>query len=143
MLYSNNILKRYLSLPIDVEKIADELTLKSCEVEEIHQRNIPDDVVIGKVTEVKQHPNAEKLSVCQVDCGEKGKYQICCGGENVTTDTYVPVALPGCFLPALNVKIESRELRGKASDGMICSKEELGIPEDMEKHWIWILQAES
>ena len=77
MLYSNNLLKRYLSLDVDVEKIADELTLKSCEVEEIHQRKIPKEVVIGKVTEVKKHPNADTLFVCQVDCGDKGKYQIC------------------------------------------------------------------
>jgi phenylalanyl-tRNA synthetase beta chain len=52
---------------------------------------------------------------------------------------YVPVALPDCFLPAVNMKIEPRKMRGIMSNGMICSKEELGINEDVEKHNIWSL----
>lgn len=116
------------------------MTLTTCEVEQIHERELPDLVVIGKVLEVKSHPNADKLVVCQVDCGSHGTYQVCTGGENVYAGGYVPYALPGCYLPAINLKIEPREMRGEASDGMICSKEELGIPEDIEQHRIWMLQ---
>ena len=51
-------------------------------------------------------------------------------------DTYVPVAIPGCYLPAIDLKIEPRKLRGEDSNGMICSKGELGINEDEDKHRI-------
>jgi len=52
----------------------------------------------------------------------------------------VPVALPGCYLPVLDLKIEPRVMRGLESNGMICSKSEIGIAEDQEHHWIWTLQ---
>lgn len=71
MRYSDNLLKRYISLDVDPQLIASQLTLKTCEVEEMHIRNIPDEVVIGKVTSVNPHPNADKLLICQLDCGTK------------------------------------------------------------------------
>ena len=77
MLYTKSLINYYLDLDVDAEELADQLTLKSCEVEEIHQRQIPDGVVIGKVLKVSQHPNADKLVVVQIDCGSKGHYQIC------------------------------------------------------------------
>ena len=83
MLYSNNLLKRYLSLNIDPETIGNELTLKTCEVEEIHSRELPDLVVIAKVTEIKKHTNADKLVICQLDCGDRGTYQICTAATNM------------------------------------------------------------
>jgi phenylalanyl-tRNA synthetase beta chain len=58
----------------------------------------------------------------------------------VTEGSYVPVAVPGCYLPVIDLKIEPRKLRGEDSNGMICSKGELGIKEDEEQHWIWTLQ---
>ena len=66
-------------------------------------------------------------------------YQICCGGLNVAAGLYVPVALPGTVFEQLGITIEPRKMRGLESNGMICSKEELGILEDMEKHSIWSL----
>ncbi len=136
MLYSSSLLSKYLTTDIDPEEISDLLTLRTCEVEEIHKRELPDDVVIWYVTETRNHPDADKLTVCQVDCGEKGSYQICCGAGNVRKGLFVVVALPGCHLPAINLTIAPRELRGEASNGMICSKEELGIAEDLEEKWI-------
>lgn len=58
-----------MSLPVDAEVFANDLTLKTCEVEEVISRTIPEKVVIGKTTAVGKHPEADKLSVCQVDCG--------------------------------------------------------------------------
>ncbi len=74
-----------------------------------------------------------------VDCGKKGSYQICCGGSNVAAGLYVPVALPGTVFEKAGMTIEPRKMRGIESNGMICSKEELWINEDIEKHSIWSL----
>ena len=140
MLYTKSLLNTYLDTTIDPHKLWDMLTLKVCEVEEVTQRHIPDDMVIWLITETRSHPDADKLTVCQVDCGARGSYQICCGATNVRAGIFVVVALPGCHLPAIGLTIEPRELRWEDSNGMICSKEELGIAEDLEEKWIWALQ---
>lgn len=142
MRYSLNLLKKYITVQDTVENIAQQLTLKTCEIEEIVKRELPAEVVIGKVLETKQHPDADKLTICQVDCGAKGKWQICTGGENIKAGVYVPTAIPGCYLPAIDLKIEPRKLRGEDSNGMICSKGELGIVEDEDKHRIWIMNED-
>jgi len=77
MRYSLSLLKKYIGVQDTAENIARQLTLKTCEIEEIIERNLPKEIVIGKVLEVKQHANADKLKVCQIDCGAKGKFQIC------------------------------------------------------------------
>ncbi|HBB04417.1 TPA: hypothetical protein DCZ39_06060 [Patescibacteria group bacterium] len=57
-----------------------------------------------------------------------------CGGANVAAGLYVPAALPGTHFPKLGITIEPRKMRGLESNGMICSKEEIGINEDLDKH---------
>lgn len=143
MYYSLNLLKQFIAIDDTPQQIAAYLTQKSCEIEHVQARTIPADVVIGKVTAMSQHPNADKLKVCQVNCGSKGSYQICTAAENVLTDSYVPVALPGCYLPGIDLKIEARKMRGEDSNGMICSKNELGILEDTEEKRIWNLQTKT
>lgn len=140
MKYTKQLLSRYISGSYDLEKLARQLTLKSCEVEEVYERKLPDLVVIGKVLTCEKHPDADKLTICQVDCGRLGTFQICTGATNIREQIYVPAALPGCFLPAIHLQIDPRTMRGVESNGMICSKEELGIAEDMGLHGIWILQ---
>ncbi len=142
MRYSLSLLKKYIGVQDTAENIARQLTLKTCEIEEIIERNLPKEIVIGKVLEVKQHDNADKLKVCQIDCGKAGKFQICTGGENIITNVYVAVAIPGCYLPAIDLKIEPRKMRGEDSNGMICSKGEIGIIEDEDKHRIWIMNED-
>jgi len=139
MKYSSALLKKFISINDTPENIADNLILKTCEIEEIIERKIPEEVVIGYVTEVKKHPNADKLTVCQVDCGDKWSFQILCGAKNVTEGMYVPAALSGAYLSQIDIKIEPRKMKWLDSDGMICAKEELGILEDLEEPWIWIL----
>ena len=94
MLYTKTLLSRYISISSDPVEFSQLLTDRVCEVEELHIRTIPDDVVIGYVTEVKKHPDADKLVICQLDCGNKGNYQICTGAVNIQQGQYVPVALP-------------------------------------------------
>lgn len=140
MRYHSSLIKQYISINDTVENIANKLIVKTCEVEEIIQRMLPWDVVIGKVTSLKKHPQADKLMVCSVFCGDKGTFQICTWGENVTEGSYVPVAIPWCYLPVIDLKIETRQMRGEDSNWMICSKWELWINEDEEHHWIWTMQ---
>ncbi|HMT26804.1 MAG TPA: phenylalanine--tRNA ligase subunit beta [Candidatus Absconditabacterales bacterium] len=140
MLFSQSLLKRYIALNQSAEIIGREMTHKTCEIEGITQRKIPELVVIGKATKVEKHPEADKLFVCQIDCGSRGIFQILTGGENIVEGAFVPAALPGCYLPVIDLSIAERKMRGLDSNGMICSKGELGINEDEDQHWIWVLQ---
>lgn len=143
MKYHLNWIKQYISLKDNLENLIKNMTMKIFEVEdEIVNNILPDLLVIGYVTAVTQHPNADKLKVCQIDCGTHGNFQICTWGENIVVDKYVPVALPGCYLPAIDLKIEPKPMRGEESNGMICSKGELGINEDEDQHWIWLLDED-
>jgi len=140
MKYSSTLLKKFISIDDDVSNIAQNLILKTWEIEEIIERKISDDVVIGYVAEVKKHPDADRLVVCQLDCGDRWQYQIVTGGVNIVVDKFVAVAVPGCYLSAIDLKIEWRKMRWLESNWMVCSKEELGILEDMDQHWIWLLE---
>lgn len=89
-----------------------------------------------------KHPNADTLTICQLDCGSHGQYQICTAADNIRADIFVPVALPGCYLPAIDLTIGARQMRGKDSNGMICAKVEIGINEDADQHGIWIMDED-
>ncbi|MGY4689186.1 YtpR family tRNA-binding protein [Salibacterium sp. K-3] len=93
--------------------------------------------IVGYVTERKKHPDADKLSVCQVDTGRE-TLQIVCGAPNVKKDQKVVVALPGAFMPS-GMKIKKSKLRGVSSNGMICSAKELMLPEASEEKGILVL----
>jgi phenylalanyl-tRNA synthetase beta chain len=84
-------------------------------------------VVVGKITRIEKHPDADKLIVCMVDVGDKN-IQIVTGAPNVSVDDLVPVALEGSSLPN-GMKIKKGKLRGVESLGMLCSGEELKITE--------------
>jgi len=116
---------------IDISKITTEdicKTLNSIglEVDNVKKIKIADNVVVGRVLKKEKHPNADKLSVCQVDVGEQ-VVQIVCGAKNVAQNQFVPVAVVGCNLSEEFV-IKKAKLRGLESNGMICSSNELGLP---------------
>lgn len=103
------------------------MTRSGIEIDFIHERNLgATKVVVGYVQEVQQHPDADKLNVCQVDIGQEEHVQIVCGAPNVAEGQYVAVAQVGARLPG-GVKIKKAKLRGQESQGMICSLQELGI----------------
>lgn len=85
-------------------------------------------VVVGRVTAIAPHPDADKIRVCQVDTGQ-GPEQIICGAWNFDEGAYVAVAKPGAVLPG-DFKIGQRTIRGVESNGMICSESELGLGDD-------------
>ncbi|MTT32530.1 DUF4479 domain-containing protein [Terrilactibacillus sp. BCM23-1] len=93
--------------------------------------------VVGKVISKEKHPNADKLSVCQVDIGSE-TLQIVCGAPNVEEDQHVVVARVGAVMPS-GMIIKDAQLRGVASSGMICSARELDLPHAPQKKGILVL----
>lgn len=142
MLYSGNLLKKYINVEDDIELLSKHLTLKTCEIEEFHIRKVPEDVVIGKTTKVEKHPEADTLFVCEVNCWKHWVFQIITWWDNIVENKFVATALPGCYLPAIDMKIDSRKMRWVESNWMICSKWELWINEDDDKHWIWLMEED-
>ncbi|MGA1410963.1 MAG: phenylalanine--tRNA ligase subunit beta [Prochlorotrichaceae cyanobacterium] len=115
------------------EELAELLTMAGFEVEDIDDRRTwADGVVVGRVLTREQHPNADRLSVCQVDVGEEQPLTIVCGAKNVRADIFVAVATLGTYLPKIDLKLKPTKLRGVKSQGMICSLSELGLEKDSE-----------
>lgn len=130
MLVSLNWLKQYVNIgSLTPEQLAEKITKSGIEVDAIHYitKEKSENVVVGYVKESIQHPNADKLNLCQVDVGDE-QLQIVCGAANVGAGQKVAVAKPGAVLPG-NFKIKKVKLRGEESNGMICSLKELGIEE--------------
>lgn len=129
-------LSRHVDLSdIEPRQILADLTMSTAEIEGIHAIGEGlDGIVVGHVVSRDRHPDADKLSVCQVDVGHGRVLQIVCGAPNVAAGQKVPVILPGDTLPAVGAKgalaIKQARIRGVESNGMICSEAELGISED-------------
>jgi phenylalanyl-tRNA synthetase beta chain len=142
MRISLNWLNELVSIHLSPEALADALTMAGFEVEDIEDRRTwADGVVVGKVLQRNQHPDADKLSVCQVDIGAAEPSSIVCGAANVREGVYVAVAKVNTHLPVVDLTIKPRKLRGVPSEGMICSLSELGLEKDSEG--IHIFSAES
>ncbi|MDJ0509639.1 MAG: phenylalanine--tRNA ligase subunit beta [Crocosphaera sp.] len=142
MKISVNWLRELVDVTLAPEALADLLTIAGLEVDEIEdRRQWADGVVIGKIVDRQPHPNADKLSVCQVDIGAESPSTIVCGAPNAKADIYVPVATLGTYLPKIDLKIKSAKLRGVKSEGMICSLAEVGLAK--ESAGIHIFQEEN
>jgi phenylalanyl-tRNA synthetase beta chain len=128
MFVSYKWLQDYVDLTgITADELAEKITKSGIEVEGVEVLNEGiSGVVVGHVVERVQHPNADKLSKCQVDIGEGEPVQIICGAPNVAQGQKVAVAKVGAVLPG-NFKIKRAKLRGEESNGMICSLQELGM----------------
>ncbi|TDL76459.1 YtpR family tRNA-binding protein [Peribacillus frigoritolerans] len=93
--------------------------------------------VVGLVESKEKHPNADKLSICQVNTGRE-KLQIVCGAPNVDSGQKVVVAKVGAIMPN-GLVIKDAELRGVPSSGMICSAKELDLPDAPQEKGILVL----
>lgn len=142
MKYSSSLLTKYIKVNDSRENIANNLILKTVEIEEVVKREISPMIVIGKVMECVDHPDSDHMHVCQVNCWNKGNFQIVCWAENVAEWLMVAVALEGTVFEKAGITIAKRKLRWVDSNGMICSKWELGIGEDLDKPWIWDLKQD-
>lgn len=133
MRVSLNWLKELVDVDLTATELGKILTIAGFEVEAIEDlRTFADGVVIGKVIQKEPHPNADKLSVCQVEVGGDAPLNIVCGASNVRADIFVPVATLGTYLPAIDLKMRRTKLRGVPSEGMICSLTELGLEKESD-----------
>ncbi|MCE3265659.1 MAG: phenylalanyl-tRNA synthetase, beta subunit [Solirubrobacterales bacterium] len=125
-------LSEYCDPGWEPERIADRLAMTGTEVERVSTAGAPttENFVLGHVLSVRQHPDADRLNVCEVETGD-GPRTIVCGAANVAAGQMVAVALPGAVLPD-GTKLKKATLRGVESDGMILSETELEIGEDAE-----------
>lgn len=114
------------------QELANKLTAAGIEVEAIHNLAKQfEHVVVGHILEKGQHPNADRLSLCQVTTGEGRLHQIVCGAQNHKQDDNVVVALPGAVLPG-DFAIKKSKIRGVESGGMLCSEVELGLKSESD-----------
>ena len=137
-------LRDYSEIDVSSKELADRLTMTGSKVEGVETKgNDIKNVVVGKILDIKKHPDADKLIVTQVDIGT-GKVQIVTGADNVKVGDIIPIAKDGSELPG-GVKIKKGLLRGEESCGMMCSIGELGLtlneyPDQIE-HGIMILPS--
>lgn len=132
MKVSLNWIKKYIDLPetITPKQIAYDLTLRTVEVENVENTAEKfHDIVVGKILEIKAHPNADALRICIVDIGENEPVQIVCGGSNLYEGELVVVSKPGAEVvwhgEGEPVVIKETKMRGEYSYGMICGAEEV------------------
>ena len=135
MQFPESWLRSFCNPPIGSEELAETLTMGGFEVEERRPAAPPFiKIVVGEIKEAVQHPNADRLRVCQVDAGQGALLNIVCGAPNARPGIKVPCALVGAELPpgedGKPFKIKLGKLRGVESQGMLCSARELGLSED-------------
>ncbi|HYT84739.1 MAG TPA: phenylalanine--tRNA ligase subunit beta [Gemmatimonadales bacterium] len=131
MIVSRRWLEALLNRPLDAKKVADTLSVLCAPVDGVVPRHRDlGDVLIGRVLEVKKHPNADRLTLCVVDVGASaGPVEVVCGAPNVQAGKTYPFAPVGATLPG-GLRLERRKIRGVESNGMLCSAKELGLGPD-------------
>ncbi|HKA58175.1 MAG TPA: phenylalanine--tRNA ligase subunit beta [Gemmatimonadales bacterium] len=130
MIVSRRWLEALLQHSLDGQDLANRLAGQVAPVDAvvpIHQDLR--DVLIARVLDVKQHPNADRLSLCQVDAGGGAPVEVVCGAPNVQAGKSYPFAPVGAVLPG-GLKLDRRKIRGVESNGMLCSAKELGLGVD-------------
>ena len=135
MQFPESWLREFCNPPLTTQQLADTLTMAGLEVEELEPVAPPfTRIVVGEIKEAVQHPNADRLRVCQVDVGQGSLLNIVCGAPNARVGIRIPCAMVGAELPpgedGKPFVIKVGKLRGVESQGMLCSAKELQIADD-------------
>lgn len=135
MQFPESWLREFCNPPLTTAQLAETLTMGGLEVEDMHPVAPPfTKIVVGEIREAEQHPNADRLRVCQVDVGQGALLNIVCGAPNARVGIKVPCALVGAELPPGEdgnpFLIKLGKLRGVESQGMLCSARELQLSDD-------------
>jgi len=122
-------LKEYVDFNVTPEKFVELMMWRGFEIAEIIDE-MPgvSNIVVGRIEKIEQHPNADKLKICEVNIGKEENLTLVTGAPNIFEGALVPVALDGATLPG-GVVIHSTVMRGVESCGMLCSGQELGLTE--------------
>ena len=135
MQFPESWLREFCNPPLSTEQLAETLTMAGLEVEDLKTVAPPfTKIVVGEIREAVQHPDADRLRVCQVDVGQGALLNIVCGAPNARVGIKVPCALVGAELPPGDdgkpFLIKVGKLRGVESQGMLCSARELKLSDD-------------
>jgi phenylalanyl-tRNA synthetase beta chain len=132
-------MREFAPIEGDPEFLAEQLSDLGMAVEELRVLGASlDGIVVARVLALRAHPQADKIQLVDVDCGDGSPLQICCGAFNMAVGDLVPLATLGTTMPD-GLEIARRKLRGEWSNGMLCSSRELGL--DGEHGGIMILDA--
>ena len=130
MKFSEKWLREIVNHKVDSEELSYQLTMAGLEVDGITKACEKfDGLFISEVISIKKHPNADKLHICEVDCGEKELLTIVCGAPNVKQGMRTVLAKVGAQLPN-KPKLKSVQLKGVESHGMLCSASEIGLGDE-------------
>jgi phenylalanyl-tRNA synthetase beta chain len=129
MRVSLNWLKEFVDIDQTPAEVAEILTMAGLEVEGLEQRaqNL-NDFKVSRILDIKPHPRADRLSICQVNAGTE-TVSVVCGATNINKDDLVPLALPGTALPD-GTPIKESKIRGEISQGMLLAEDEMGLTDD-------------
>jgi phenylalanyl-tRNA synthetase beta chain len=143
MIVSHSWLSDFTELSHDIENIADQLTQVGFEVEHIeNSARTYLGFVVAEVLTCEKLPKSDKLSICTVNASaDEPVYQVVCGAPNVAQGQKIAFAKPGAIVPSNGMVIEERKIRGTVSRGMICSKSELGMVDDIDGIWVLPVDA--
>ena len=130
MQFPESWLRALVNPKISSDELSHRLTMAGLEVEEANPvAPAFSGIIVAKILSAEQHPNADKLRVCQVDAGTETPLQIVCGAPNAAAGIKVPLATVGAVMPG-GMKIDIAKMRGIESFGMLCSARELGLSQD-------------
>ncbi|MBD1143705.1 phenylalanine--tRNA ligase subunit beta [Pelagibacterales bacterium SAG-MED33] len=126
-------LKEHLDTKFKDSEIIEKLTDVGLEVESFEKVSSDlDNFKVAKIINAEQHPNADKLKVCDVDIGEQDTVKVVCGAPNVKKDLLTVYAGPGSVIPKNNMKLTVSKIRGVTSYGMLCSESELNLSDESD-----------
>ena len=133
MKFTISWLKEHLDTKFSDIEIIEKLTDVGLEVESFEKVNSDtDNFKVAKIINAEQHPNADKLKVCDVDIGEQSTVKVVCGAPNAKKDLLTVYAGPGSVIPKNNMKLAVSKIRGVTSYGMLCSESELNLSDESD-----------
>ena len=126
-------LKEHLNTSASLDEIVDKLTMIGLEVERVEDKAKDYEAFkVAQIISAEQHPNADRLRVCQVDTGTGKPLQVVCGAPNARAGLKTVLGLPGTYIPAKNITLSVGKIRGVESQGMMISGAEIGFDDDAD-----------